>query len=315
MLSVRRGVTYRALAVGAAAVTGLTVIGVQGAQAGQVAKAPPPLVTYNNNIENMVPHSCSGDRFDRLLNYLKSRPKSPDVFTVQQISNTRQLTDFTKRLSDLLPGTYAGRIAIGSPGSMGYTSRCGKLKNQQTNAVIYRTDRLVPKSSTTWRSDAPKGGSGPCRNLTPTKTSQDRVQNIAVRFQDKSAGRDVTVASIHWPTKKWNGPDCASENIKEANEAVDRLGGSLKIVAGDANVAVSHGSWWNKARGYGFRDPIAEKCGSRDCSTKHNTCGKRRIDVMLVKHTGGFSNAATITDSMTGGSYSNHKAVTAYVKY
>ncbi|MEK8105906.1 hypothetical protein NKG94_13515 [Micromonospora sp. M12] len=113
------------------------------------------LVVYNNNIENWLPSSCSdGYNWDRLITYLKGRPLSPDIFTVQQVSNQTQLDTLTRRLSDELPGTYAGQIAIANPGSMGYTSTCGKLKNQQTNAVVYRTDRFTFEDATRWRSDA-----------------------------------------------------------------------------------------------------------------------------------------------------------------
>ncbi|AZM45250.1 hypothetical protein DMB38_04870 [Streptomyces sp. WAC 06738] len=308
--------TFAALAAG-----GITVaLGpVQSAEAGTVNPSPRELVVYNNNIENLVPPSCAnGQDYDRFISYLKSRPLSPDIFTVQQISHSNQLAAFTRRLSDELPGTYAGRIALASPGSMGYTSPCGKLKNQQTNAVIYRSDRLTFEDETRWRSDAPSdydAGTGPCRNLTPTRSSQDRVHNIAVRLHDNVADKDVTMASIHWPTNTWHGPECAAENINEADDAVNRLGGSLRIVAGDMNTTPGKKNWWNQARSYGFRDPIAELCGARDCSSAHDTNGSRRIDFLLARGSSGFSNAATLTEGMTGGAYSDHRAVTAHIKY
>ena len=43
------------------------------------------LVVYNNNIENMV--TCTGNDYKRLLDYMKSQPKAPDLFVVQQVSN------------------------------------------------------------------------------------------------------------------------------------------------------------------------------------------------------------------------------------
>ncbi|MGH8876898.1 MAG: hypothetical protein ACRD0P_06100 [Stackebrandtia sp.] len=272
------------------------------------------LVVYDNNIENMLPKDCYGDDFNLLISYIKEQPESPDIFTVQQISNTSQLDAFTKRLSDELPGSYAGEIAIGDPGSMGYTSRCGKLKNQQTNAVIYRSDRFSLQDDTRWRSDAPDNG-GPCRNLEPTETSQDRVHNIAVRLHDTVADKDVSVASIHWPTGKWDGPDCAAENMSEANDAFGRLGGGLRILGGDANTTPGTKGWWNDAVDYGFTDPIAELCGTPHCPDEHNTSDKNRIDYLFAKGGSGFGKAATITDKLAGGRYSNHRAVTAYVKY
>jgi hypothetical protein len=304
-------------AVLAAALT-IAVVGGAGVAEADVNTSPDYLVVYNNNIENMVPASCYGDDFGLLVSYLKRQPKSPDIFTVQQVSNATQLNALTKLLSDELPGTYSGRIAIADPGSMGYTSACGKLKNQQTNAVVFRSDRLTYEATTTWRSDAPANpetGEGGCRNLEPTTTSQDRVHNIAVRLNDRITGQDVTAASIHWPTGTWHGPECAAENMKEANEAVDRLGGTLKIVGGDTNATPASANWWNNARGYGFRDPIAEKCGARDCPSSYNTTTNYRIDFLLVKSGNGFSNATTVTEQMTGGSYSGHRAVAADVKY
>lgn len=277
------------------------------------------LLVYDNNIENMVKKDgCKAPDFDHLISYIKKQPRTPDVFTVQQISNTKQLAALTKRLTQELPGGFAGKIAIGDPGSMGYTGNCSKLKNQQTNAVIYRTGRLSPEKVTTWRSDAPKNptaGTGPCRNLTPTATSQDRVHNVAVRFKDIQAKTTVSIASIHWATNTWHGPECAAENMREADEALDKLGGSLKIIGGDANATPGQDGWWNDARDYGFRDPIAEKCGSPHCSDKYDTNGKRRIDYILVKSGHGFSNVATISRKMAGGEYSDHLALTAYAKY
>jgi hypothetical protein len=314
----RRTKILCALAALTAAVATAAIGGTDAAEA-EVDSSADSLVVYDNNIENMLPTKCAdGYEYDRFIAYLKDQPKSPDVFTVQQISNAKQLDVLTKRLSDELPGTYAGKVAIPEPGSMGYTSPCGKMKNQQTNAVVYRTDRLTLQQATTWRSDAPADpdeGTGPCRNLTPTETSQDRVENIATRLRDTVTKEDVTVASIHWPTGKWHGPDCAAENMKEADETVDRLGGTLKIVGGDTNATTGAANWWKKARGYGFRDPIAEKCGDRICPPEHDTTANHRIDFLLVKSGHGFSDVATVTDDMAGGTYSGHRAVTAHVNY
>lgn len=276
------------------------------------------LVVYNNNIENMLPVSCNGGDWNRLFDYIKAQSKSPDIFTTQQISNSAQLNALTARMTDELAGTYAGVIAISNPGSMGYTSTCGKLKNRQTNAVIYRTDRFTVEASTRWRSDAPDNwadGTGGCRNLDDTPTSQDRVENVAVRLHDLAADEDVSVASIHWPTNTWHGPDCADENMREANNAVDTLGGTLKIVAGDANTTKGTQGWWNDAMGDGFRDPIAETCPSSGCPDSTSTLGSHRIDFMLVKSGHGFSAAQTISESSTGGTYSDHRALRAIVYY
>ncbi|MBU7598546.1 endonuclease/exonuclease/phosphatase family protein [Streptomyces sp. P38-E01] len=290
--------------------------GAAGTAAAGEASAADPLVVWNNNIENMLPVDCSDDYdFERLLTHLAKQSAAPDIFTVQQISDQGQLDELTARLTADLPGTYEGVIAIPEPGSMGRTSPCGKLKNQQTNAVVYRTERLTLKDETRWRSDAPTGGTGPCRNLTPTETSQDRVHNVGVLLHDSVAGKEVAVASIHWPTGTWNGPDCAAENVKEADEAVDRLGGDLRIVAGDANAKTSAAGWWQEGYDRGFRDPIAQLCGGPVCPPEHHTTANNRIDYILAKGGSGFSRAATVTEDVTGGAYSEHRAVTAQVAY
>jgi hypothetical protein len=314
----RRTVRRYSLLIGlAAAAMAIAVGGTYVAQA-DVNTSPDHLVVYDNNIENMVPADCYDMEFDLLIEYVKAQPESPDIFTVQQISHTAQLNALTKRLSDELPGSYAGEIAIGEPGSMGYTSPCGKLKNQQTNAVIYRSDRLTLEDTTRWRSDAPadpKPGTGSCQNLEPTESSQDRVHNIAVRLNDTIAKKDVSVASFHWPTGTWHGEKCAAENMNEAMDAFDRLGGVLQIFAGDANTTTGSQDWWQNAMDNGFRDPIAEKCGGRVCPPEYNTTTNHRIDFLLAKGASGFSEVANIHEDMTGGKYSEHRAVTAYVKY
>jgi hypothetical protein len=286
--------------------------------AGAVNGSPAYLVVYDNNIENMLPASCGGGDWNRLFDYIAAQSQSPDIFTVQQISNIAQLDALTARMTDELAGSYAGVIAISSPGSMGYTSTCGKLKNQQTNAVIYRTDRFTHEATTRWRSDAPDDwadGTGGCRNLDDTPTSQDRVVNVAIRLHDNIAHEDVTVASIHWPTSTWYGPDCADENMREASAAVDSLGGTLRIVAGDANTTKGTRGWWNDAITDGFRDPIAETCPSSGCPDSTSTFGTHRIDFMLVKSGHGFAGAKTINESSTGGVYSDHRALRASVYY
>jgi hypothetical protein len=321
----RRLLRRGAVGLGLAAAAAVVVTPGLAQAAGGVNNSTTQLVVWNNNIENMLPTSCGQD-FNALFNYIKAQPLSPDFFTVQQISNQTQLNAFTKRMTDELPGTYSGVIAIANPGiiNVSYTSDCGRLKRQQTNAVIYRTDRFTLEDRTDWRSDAPDNwdaGTGGCKNLDdpPVGQSQDRVQNVAARFHDRVANQDVTVASVHWPTNNWHGPLCADENMKEANEAVDRLGGTLKIVAGDMNTSKGTQGWWNDAIDFGFRDPIAETCPSSGCPDSTSTNGDRRIDFMLVKSGHGFSGARTVTEAMvglTGGrKYSDHRALTATVKY
>jgi hypothetical protein len=300
----------------AATVAAAVLIAPGTAFAGAVNGSAAYLVVFNNNIENILPPSCGPADWNRLFTHIKAQPLSPDIFAVQQISDVDQLAALTQRMTDELPGTYAARIAIQEPGSMGYTSTCGKLKNQQTNAVIYRSDRLAYNGvATRWRSDAPaQDGSGGCENLTPTTSSQDRVENVGILLHDRVSGQDVAVASVHWPTSTWDGPDCADENMAEANDAANRLGGDLTIVAGDMNTTKGTKGWWNDAMALGFRDPIAETCPSSGCPDSTSTNGTHRIDFMLVKSGNGFSEATTLQES-TIGKYSDHRALRAKVKF
>ncbi|MGD3197621.1 hypothetical protein QT394_22295, partial [Xanthomonas citri pv. citri] len=139
------------------------------------------------------------------------------------------------------------------------SSKDACTKDHQTNAVIYRSDRLTVRSTLTWRSDSPgdkETSDGPCRNN--EGGFQERTENVAVRLTDNLAKKDVIVASIHWPTKKSsNGPECAGENITEVNERTQTLGtGVLTIVGGDTNARVTQGRepWGAKAQGFGFKD-------------------------------------------------------------
>lgn len=303
--------------LGATAAAALALIGLAGvtpAQAAQTTNSDPGFViAYDNNTENMIPASCEGNDFEKLFRYILAQPKSPDLFTVQQISNQAKLDAFTKRMTDELPGTYQGVIAIGSPNAKDPGSgTCNK--NQQTNAVIYRTERFTAGATIRWRSDAPDDKTGPCRNLTATPF-QDRVENVAVRLTDTVTKKGVTVASIHWPTADpWNGPDCADENIAEAQDRTASLGSvSLTILGGDTNATMDKKSWGQKARGYGFRDSAAEACGTT--CTPAGTFGSRRIDFVLAKGGKGFANAVTISQAAAGGRYSDHLALRADVKY
>lgn len=323
MFTLRRRLLAAGVAATATALVAATA-GVVPASAATVNSSPASLVVYSNNVENRVTCTDPANDFNKLISYMKTQPKTPDLFTVQQISNQADLNALTTKLSDALPGDYKGVIAVASPGSMGYTSSCGKKKNQQTNAVIYRTGRLQLVNHLTWRSDAPSDLSGhPCRNLVVSAAgnSQDRVVNVGVRLRDTVAGKYVNVASFHWPTSKHDGPECADENRAEAEKALGDLGSaSLNVLGGDANTTTGSHDWWQHAIDHKFHDPMAEKCGGRVCSTGYDTHygddgDGHRIDFMLTKGGHGFSSVDTISFADAGGRYSDHRALTAYVNY
>lgn len=288
-----------------------------------VNQSPDYLVVYSNNMENWADGTCDGDGvWNRLFAYIKLQSQSPDVFLVQQISNETQLNTLVKKMTDELPGVYAGVIALEDPKPWMYCapdsesgpdscakSSCTYKKRQQTNAVIYRSDRFsLVGSPNRWRADRYQDGG--CSN-----SNQLRVHNVGVLLYDKIAKKQVSAGSFHWPTDKSDGERCAAENAREAVQEIGELGGVLKILGGDANQSKGTQGWWNDVRDSGFRDPIFETCPASGCPDSTSTAGSSRIDYLLVKGSHGFSGARTINESSTGGVYSNHRALRVNVKY
>lgn len=284
--------------------------------------SPSYLVVYSNNMENWADGTCDGDGdWNKLFAYIKTQAQSPDIFFVQQISNQAQLDKLVKKMSDELPGVYASKIAVEDPYPWMYcasnsesaphscsTNSCSYKKRQQTNAVIYRSDRFTLEDTRRWRADRYQDGG--CSN-----SNQLRVENVGVRLHDKIANKDVSAASFHWPTDTSDGEPCAAENDREAVAQMATLGGSLKILGGDANQTKGTHGWWDDARSAGFRDPIFETCPASGCAPSTSTAGSHRIDYLLVKGSHGFTGAKTINESSTGGVYSNHRALRVNVKY
>jgi hypothetical protein len=104
--------------VAAAAAVVLTPTMAQAA--GSVNSSADHLVLWNDNIENMPVPACGMD-FNKLFNYIKSRPTSPDVFTVQQISNVTQLNALTRRIVDVVGPVEVDGVgrAVGAAGLPG----------------------------------------------------------------------------------------------------------------------------------------------------------------------------------------------------
>ena len=288
----------------------------------KVNNSPSYLVVYSNNTENLADGTCDGDgEWSRLFKYIKAQSQSPDIFLLQQISNEAQLKGLVKKMTDELPGVYASKIAIEDPSPWMYcaassesaphscsTGSCSYKKKQQTNAIIYRSDRFTAGDVIRWRSDRYQDGG--CSN-----SNQLRVENVGVQLHDRIANKDVSVASFHWPTKTSDGSQCAAENSRESRARINELGGTLQILGGDANQSKGTQDWWDDARSAGYRDPIFETCPASGCPDSTSTSGTRRIDYMLVKGGHGFTGAKTISPSATGGEYSNHRALRVNVKY
>jgi hypothetical protein len=300
-----------------------------------------------NNVENLptVDLACPGDWQD-LVYYLDQQEYRPDIFLVQQISDRAQLDDYLDRLSAQFGETYKGVIAEQHPAAM--NSPCGAPKDYQTNAVIYRAARFTlesdPSSVTKrWQAQADLGQG--CVN-----NNQARTKAVKVRLHDKIADKDVTAASVHWPTGNHGGTPCTASNAKEdaAEMTEDGFGGSLLLFGGDANSsdrtsAGDYRGWYKSLNGdlsgqYGYRDALYDHCAAaagttEDCLSDNWTIGgSRRIDFLFAKKSGGgvpsVTDAHTITfnegdaaDLAATGTdrqdrnYSDHRSVRARVYY
>lgn len=319
------------------------------ASAAQPNNDPDFVQVYVNNVENLerVNDGCPGDWQD-LVHYMGIQTLRPDIFLVQQIADQAQLDSYTSRLSSELGETYDGVIAEANPARM--NSPCGAQKAHQTNAVIYRTSRFSlvsdPNASTKrWQSQAHDGSS--CVN-----NHQARTKNVKVRLHDEIADEDITVASIHWPTRRdnWDGPRCAGSNAREATVELleDGYGGSLLIFGGDANITDTNSSgnfrpWYRGLNGdlggaHGYRDAIYADCagagGPIDACLARNwtISGSRRIDYVFARrgdgtmprmthgHTITFNEGDAADLEVTGTdrqdrNYSDHRAVRVRVHY
>ena len=128
-------------------------------------------------------------------------------------------------------GRYVARVADGAPAYWGGAS-CDPAKDHQTNAIIYREDRFDVVTSMTWvpRTAAASG----C-----TTQRTERTETLALDLRDVTAGRALTVASVHWPLD--GSYVCATDSWVDATGRVTSLPGSdpdgsdLLLICGDFN--------------------------------------------------------------------------------
>lgn len=302
------------------------------------------LHVYVNNVENLKKpnEQCRGDWTD-LIHYMKTVKPSPDLFLVQQVSNQAQLDVLVTRMTNALPGVYAGIIADANPWNQG--SPCGAEKAKQTNAIIYRVGRLEPIGDKhVWQSWAFRRGQ--CR-----RNHQARTRNVMQKFRDKVNDKTVTVASIHWSTAQGDGPDpaCAKKNVLEADQKLHRPGfaADLYVFGGDMNEPDrrTNGSfrpWYAVANGDNggalrYRDPVFRKCkqangSTQSCLDDNWTIGSgRRIDFLFAQnrqgcmvptkrtHTITFNEADAASAHIAGSdnplNYSDHRAIRTFIYY
>jgi hypothetical protein len=284
------------------------------AEAAAPNKDPKFLNVVDANVENLPApgNKCPG-RWQNLVAYLHRQKLAPDLLTIEQISNRKQLDAYTAVLSQNLPGTYRGVIAKANPKPM--KSPCGYVKRLQTNAIVYRVGRLSPVGNkATWQADH-KTAKG-CRNNT-----QDR--SIAVRqlFLDKRANKIVSAGVVHWPTAQSGGTPCASENARETLRVMTRKPAHLQLFGGDFNIPPSRGTWYRRVAKV-FKDAICPGNGA-SCNAKNWTIGgpgnHRRIDMLWARRGDGTRPKTTarntISSAEAGGRYSDHRAIHARIYY
>jgi hypothetical protein len=256
---------------------------------------PGYLQVYDDNVENLETASerpCPGDWKD-LVYAMKVHDKSPDLFTVQQLSGPKQLNQLTRFMTKQLPGRFAGLIATPTPKPM--HSPCGKPKALQTNAIVFRIGRLrpVPGSGLRWKSQALRAGR--CRN-----SRQARAINLAAAFDDVVSGRRIVAATVHWPTQASGGPPCAVDNARQSAHKLAKVGpAALRIMGGDFNIApeAQGGAWYRSLNvdvggALGYRDAAYFACARHTlsaCLPNQWTVrgGHRRIDFLLAARDAG----------------------------
>lgn len=311
---------------------------------GAINDDPAFIQVYVNNVENLelAGEQCSGDWTD-LIYYMHSITPSPDLFLVQQVSDSAQLDLLIARMDTELAGVFAGVIADDDPWTQ--QSPCGKDKARQTNAIIYRKGRFdAVGDKHVWQSWANKDDE--C-----VRNSQARTRNVMMKLHDKIADRDVTVAAIHWSTAQGAGDDpaCAKMNALETDEKLHKKGfeADLRIFGGDfnetdRNIDGNPRAWFAAVNGDGggslnYRDPIYHTCQGEkslaDCLDDNWTIGgDNRIDMVFAQdgegcrartrraHTITFNEAEAAAEDQTGESdptldYSDHRSVRAELYY
>lgn len=287
------------------AATAAALAALAGASAAH-AQSPPTgddaLLVYDANVENLPTNKdhknkdCRGD-WRTLVSSMTSF--APDLMTVQQVDGNAQAGQLARLMRTQTGGVNYGWLVTTARAKKG-DFPCGKRKERQTNAIIYRTDRLAPvqKSIRRWH---------PKRGAQCTPSNQPRTRAVSAVFEDlarKKNGRKafrVYAASIHWPSgnKKVNGHPCAGVNAQQTVKRATAQPAALRIVGGDTNIKINKGGWFAQLT------PFAEALGGGNPD---------RRDVLLATRTvqgpGIFSFASEVDWHVPA-----HKAIRARVQY
>ncbi|WP_420000142.1 hypothetical protein [Streptomyces boninensis] len=316
---------------------------------------PSFLQVYDANVENLpvsTEAKCPGDWHD-LMYYMRLQKYRPDIYLVQQVGGQEQLKTLLTRMKEHFGESYAGVVAEANPDPGG--GSCGAEKAIQTNAVIWRTDRLSLKLSASPKNRWQAQRENPANQDECIANNQARSKGVKALLHDKASGKDVTAASFHWPTISHGGMKCAPSNAGELSNELTEDGygvADLYVAGGDTNHGdrKSAGGWtdWYAAANadvggkHRFRDAGYAKCAAGggsipDCLAKdwthiNDDGDHRRIDFLLARRDSGAPPAMTNTvipgfdegdaadKALTGDDrsdldYSDHRAVGARVGY
>ncbi|WP_255945698.1 hypothetical protein [Streptomyces odontomachi] len=312
------------------------------------------LQVYDANVENLPTstETCKGDWHD-LMYYMRLQRYRPDIYLVQQLSGQDQLDLLLSRMEEHFGEKFEGVVAEANPKEGGGT--CGPEKDYQTNAVIWRADRLELTLSQSpdnrWQAQYAPDPDQPayCVNGTASRT-----KGVKALLHDRIADKDVTAASFHWPTQTNGGGTaaCAVSNAGELSNELTEDGygvADLFVAGGDTNRGASthngQDDWtdWYAATNadvggaHGFRDAVYQGCGGDAVCAGENwsiqsDSGPRRIDFLFAREPGGtpadtsdtvvpdFDDADQADIALTGDdnqdlNYSDHRAVGSRVHY
>lgn len=265
------------------------------------------LQVYDANVENLPTskETCAGDWHD-LMYYMRLQEFRPDIYLVQQLSGRKQLDLLLTRMQEHFGEKFEGVVAEAEPQKGGGV--CGPEKQYQTNAVIWRADRLELKLSQSpdnrWQAQYdpdPEDDVVEC----VSNGDKSRTKGVKALLHDKVGDKDVTAASFHWPTQESGGGTgpCAVSNAGELSNELTEDGygvADLYVAGGDTNRAASTTNgqddwtdWYKDVNGelggaHGFGDAAFAACeGDPKCLADKWTIltedRMRRIDFLLAR--------------------------------
>ncbi len=257
---------------------------------------PDRLVVYNLNVENML--------FDwkDLVHDMARDDLRPDLFTVQQVTDERELERLAAFMTRRLGVSYVGVVAQANPPDRRFQDQI-RPHPTVTTGLIFRDRRFDVVTKTSWRpwgkgfADQPKT----CDERSP----HSGYETLRVKLFDTRAQKHVVVTSL----RHWTWHSCNSKNLFELADGWDTganahpglgSGAALHLVAGDFNEPAFDGDgnakcWYRQMNGslrqptcanereLGFTEPAFEACGGDKACTNRLT----GIDFVFVRRSDG----------------------------